>query len=155
MSHLHSFLHANRTDNKPSHISMINPKGKFLLKDEDLKSFWKLYNQFDQPKGIGEMPTSPILPVVVDVDLKKEIPGNNQFLEKRVLYSIDNVQMIVSIYQKVLREIIQDLEEEHLLCFLLEKKAYLCQNKDKTFLKNGFHLHFPYIFLNKAVHKMI
>ena len=153
MSHLHSFLHANRTDNKPSHISMINPKGKFLLKDEDLKSFWKLYNQFDQPKGIGEMPTSPILPVVVDVDLKKEIPGNNQFLEKRVLYSIDNVQMIVSIYQKVLREIIQDLEEEHLLCFLLEKKAYLCQNKDKTFLKNGFHLHFPYIFLNKAVHE--
>jgi P4 family phage/plasmid primase-like protien len=153
MSNLHSFLHAHRTDSKPSHISLINPKGKFLLRDEDMKSFWELYQTFEQAKGIGEMPNSPNLPIVVDVDLKKEIVGNLQFLENRVLYTLEHVKIIIGIYQKVLREIIQDLDEENLTCFLLEKKAYLCQNKDKTFMKNGFHLHFPYIFLNKIVHE--
>jgi len=153
MSNLHSFLHVHRTDSKPSHISMINPKGKFLLRDEDMKSFWELYSVFDQSKGVGEMPNTPNLPIVVDVDLKKEIVENIQFLEKRVLYSIDHVKVIVGIYQKVLTEIIQNLDPAHLVCFLLEKNAYLCQDKDKTFMKNGFHLHFPFIFLNKVVHQ--
>ena len=132
---------------------MISPKGKFLLRDEDMKSFWELYNLFDQSKGVGEMPNTPNLPIVVDVDLKKEIVENIQFLEKRVLYSIDHVKVIVGIYQKVLTEIIQNLDPAHLVCFLLEKNAYLCQDKDKTFMKNGFHLHFPFIFLNKVVHQ--
>ena len=47
MSHLHSFLHANRTDNKPSHISIINPKGKFLLKDEDLNDMSDTHDEAD------------------------------------------------------------------------------------------------------------
>lgn len=153
MAHLHSFLHDHRTDKKASHISMIFPKGKFLLKEEDMKTFWDLYSAYDQSKGIGEMPNSPLLPVMVDVDLKKEITNNHQFLENRVLYTLEHVKILVGIYQKILSEILADLEDKHLVCFLLEKKAYIVKNRDKTYLKNGFHLHFPHIFMNKTIHE--
>jgi len=155
MLDLHSFLHAHKTDNKKtiSHVSLIYPKGKFLINDDDIKTFWDLYNEFDKPKGIGEVSLSPLLPILVDIDLKKEINLNHQFLEDRVLYSLDNVKTIVNIYQKILSEIIYNIDEKHLVCFLLEKKAYPTKSKDKTYLKNGFHLHFPYIFLNKSVHE--
>lgn len=150
MTNLHSFLHTNKTKSKPTHISMIYPKGSFLIENDNLENFWEQYNSYEQQKGIGEMPISPYLPILVDVDLKKEISINNQFLENRILYTIENVKIIVGIYQKILSEIILNLDEKHLTCFLFEKKAYLTRNKDKTFLKNGFHLHFPFIFLSKS-----
>lgn len=129
---------------------MVYPRGKFSILDADLKTFWDLYNEYDKPKGIGEMPLSPYMPILVDVDLKKEISLEHQFLEDRFLYNLEHVKTIVMIYQKILSEIIFNLEEKHLTCFLLEKKAYATKSKDnKTFLKNGFHLHFPFLFLTK------
>ena len=95
MSNLHSFLHVHRTDSKPSHISMINPKGKFLLRDEDMKSFWELYSVFDQSKGVGEMPNTPNLPIVVDVDLKKEIVEmKKEMMEIKNLLYIDQFYLL-------------------------------------------------------------
>jgi len=155
MTDLRNFLHMHRIDSnkKPSHVSLIYPKGKFFVPEEDLKTFWDLYSQCDHAKGIAEMPSSSLLPILVDVDLKKEILFNNQFLEQRILYSLENVKALVNIYQNVLSDILQDLDDRHKYCFLLEKKAYIITNKDKTILKNGFHLHFPYIFINKTVHE--
>lgn len=153
MNNLHSFLHAHRTDKQATHVSMIFPKGKFLLKNEEMKIFWEYYNNYDQSKGIAELTNSDILPILVDVDLKKEVEIKDQFLENRVLYNIDHVKTIIGIYQKILEEIIQDVKKEHLICYLLEKKAYFTKSRDKTFIKNGFHLHFPMIFIDKIDHE--
>ena len=36
------------------------------------------------------------------------------------------------------------------MCILLEKDPYIDDKNDTLYLKNGFHLHFPYIFLSKV-----
>jgi len=54
----------------------------------------------------------------------------------------------ISVYQSVLREIVMRVKGEELVCVLLEKPGYKAGNV----WKNGFHLHFPYIFLKPEYH---
>ena len=56
---------------------------------------------------------------------------------------------VIGIYQSVLRGIIEDCEDSHLLCVVLEKPVYTIETNGKQYTKNGFHLHFPNCFLNK------
>jgi len=156
MSGLAAFLYEHRLDSsidaKPTHVSLIAPKGKFFIDGVDKDTFWHLLDQTDEPLGLAEMPVSPLLPILVDVDLKREVEPRPLVLSDRMLYTIDHVKNVVEIYQKVLREVVRDLDEDHLRCLLLEKRAYLdtSKNKEKHYLKNGFHLHFPYLFLSKS-----
>ena len=81
------------------------------------------------------------IPVLVDVDIKLA-KGD----ERR--YQPYQLESVVRDYQEVLGNIIDGCKPEHLICFVLEKPAY--ESKDNV--KNGFHLHFPYVFLSKNDH---
>lgn len=161
MSPLHSFLNSHRIDKRGSHVSLFSPKANYMLRDEEMQTFWDLYTAFDGPKGLGEFSNDSILPVLVDVDLKKEATSGLQFFQDvhdpsgwRLFYSMEHVSILIRVYQKVLREILHDLEESHLICLLLEKRPYYCPaTRGKTYMKNGFHLHFPFLFMNKVVHQ--
>jgi len=153
MNHFDQYLHQCKSDTKMTHVSLFMPKCKYNIENRD--EFWKLFVHTEHKKGIAELASyTPVLPILVDFDLKLENVENIHFLEEtRHYYKESHVKNIVQIYQKVLRDILSDLKEEHLMCVLLEKKPYLIRSNGKDYIKNGFHLHFPYIFLNKWNHE--
>jgi P4 family phage/plasmid primase-like protien len=99
--------------------------------------------------GIAEKPQNE-LPVLVDVDLKVRMGEGEE--KMRPLYNLDQVEKLIQIYHAVFREILpsNSYSEETLMCVLLEKPAYIVEgNHDAKYLKNGFHLHFPNLFISK------
>lgn len=142
---MNRFLQDYKTDSKGSIVSLIHPKGKFIVPEENIEKFWNLYCDcyIDETLGLAECHNFAHIPVLVDVDIKRE--GDIQ----EPLYSLKQVQRLVHIYQKVLREILDDVSSENLYCFLLEKPAYIIKKSDKKYTKNGFHLHFPFLFMSR------
>lgn len=133
-----------------THTSMIRPIGKFQFNRNDLEIFWELYcdkisNEENPIVGITEK-SQQYMPVLVDIDIKLK---EEQESKSEHLYTEENVLSIISIYQSVLRNIIDEISEKDLMCVLLEKPIYYIEKGQTIFKKNGFHLHFPNIFLNK------
>ena len=135
-----------------THVSMVQPRGKFQFNRQDLEKFWEIYSErilSDEASilGVAEKPQH-YLPVLVDIDIKlKDINEKNT---QKHLYSENHVKQLVEIYQSVLRNIVDDCTDENLTCVLLEKPIYYISTSDITYIKNGFHLHFPDLFLSKV-----
>lgn len=141
-----------------THVSMIHPKGKFQFGRKELEEFWDVYcksvlisnrEELDENKlicGVAEKPQH-YLPVLVDIDLKVKDTEDTEFSDH--LYSDTQVTRVIEIYQSVLREIVDQLCEKDLTCVVLEKPIYYLTSGESMFAKNGFHLHFPSIFLSK------
>jgi P4 family phage/plasmid primase-like protien len=144
-STINSFLEKHRaTTDCFSHISMIYPKGRFFFDRNTHNEFFNIYcenyKKDDFKVGVGEKPDNYI-PILVDIDLK----GHDQ----KSLYNKDMVEKTVQVYQEVIKDIVKDVSDVDLLCVFLEKDGYT--TKDGVY-KNGFHLHFPYIFLSEHDH---
>jgi P4 family phage/plasmid primase-like protien len=136
-----------------THVSMLDPLGKFQFNRQTTEELWKLYCEYvyketDPPIGLAEK-LSEYLPVLVDIDLRVADTDDVKMSDGH-LYSKSQLETVVQIYQSVLRYILDKVSDEELLCVVLEKSVYVQTKGDMTFLKNGFHLHFPYIFLNKT-----
>ena len=57
------------------------------------------------------------------------------------MYTEGDVETLIKIFHKVLREVVENIKEDQLITFVLEKKQpYMILDQ----LKSGFHLHFPY-----------
>lgn len=136
--------------NVSTHVSMINPKGKFTLSRRDYSMFWDSYcNSIINGKvlGIAEQ-MSIYMPILSDIDIK--IENNDSLDDKEHLYNKTHVTQLVKIYQDILKKILVNVSEKHLLCVVLEKPIYYIETGDKVYAKNGFHLHFPNIFIRKT-----
>jgi P4 family phage/plasmid primase-like protien len=132
---------------------MIKPMGKFQFNRQDIETFWDLYlekieNDPNSVVGIAEKPQA-FTPVLVDVDIKINYDDNTMYLDGQHLYTEEQVLTVIKTYQQVLREIVDDLTDEDMNCVLLEKDIYHIEKGGKKYTKNGFHLHFPSIFLSK------
>ena len=150
---IEDILKQNYVEDSPwhTHVSMIQPRGKFLFNRKNLEEFWdtyceKIYDNPDIIVGVAEKPKE-YLPVLVDVDIKVLACETDLALDH--LYTEEQVHQIVQIYQSVLRNIVEDIEEDNLMCVLLEKEIYYFDAGDISYEKNGFHLHFPKLFLPK------
>lgn len=135
-----------------THVSMVQPRGKFQFDRQNLEIFWDIYSQrlledADPILGVAEKPQY-YLPVLADVDLKVKDDGTMDFGDH--LYSPEQVVQVVEVYQSVLRNIVDRCTDDNLLCVLLEKPMYYITTGEIVHAKNGFHLHFPNLFLNKA-----
>ena len=135
-----------------THTSMIEPIGKYQFNRTEIESFWelycdKIYFEKDPIIGITEK-SQQYIPVLVDIDIKLKVEDTKEE-EVEHLYTEDNVLSLIRIYQQVLRRIVEGLTDEDLTCVLLEKPIYYIEQANHTYKKNGFHLHFPKIFLNK------
>ena len=142
-----------------THVSMVNPRGKYQLNRDSFEEFWKLYNEavFTDKEnfiiGLAEKPQNYI-PVLCDIDIKKteedmdylEVVDNHIYTEK-------NLRDVVEIYQSVLRNIIEDCTDDHLLCVVLEKDMYTIVKNGLKIFKSGLHLQFPNCFLSKNEHE--
>ena len=134
-----------------THVSMGHTKGKYQFNREALEKFWKIYMDgvYKNPStcvGIAEKPQH-YLPVLGDIDIKiKETEHTNIGDE---IHTEKHVKEVIEVYQSVLRKIVEDCDEQKLTCVLLEKPLYRVSKHGSSFAKHGFHIHFPYCFLNK------
>ena len=143
-----------------THVSLIW-KARYQFNRKDIDTFFDEYvntvlNTNDETVkiGIAEKPQM-YLPVVVDIDIKlkeNDVELNDDIPES--IYTMDQVKKVIKTYQTVLKYILTDYLEEDLTCVLLEKEPYTKVYKETSYIKRGFHLHFPYIFLNKADHEV-
>jgi len=141
-----------------THVSMSHPKGKFRLGRKDYDTLFELLKarkRGDERLGVAESPVGEYLPILVDVDLKvKEsslsYDDDDKIPEMRCLYTEEQIQELVEVYQRVLKDICGDnVDDEKLKVVLLEKPMYRQIVGGVSYIKNGFHLHFPFLFLDK------
>lgn len=136
-----------------THVSLINPKGKFQFNRNMMEEFWNLYctliESDENPDiGLAEKPQD-MIPVLVDVDLKIRAEEVKEFNITDRLYTEVELKSVVAIYQSILRSILDTCTDVELTCVVLEKSMYQSNKNDIVLYKHGFHLHFPYIFLKK------
>ena len=139
-----------------THVCMGNVRGKYQFDRKGISELWDIYQDNLQDGnnlniGIAETPQYHI-PVLGDIDIKiKEEPGQNIIQ----LHTQKHCEEVISVYQSVLRTIIEDCTEKHLTCVLLEKPLYRDHKYNNVYVKHGFHIHFPYCFIpsdEQAVH---
>lgn len=144
------FLKKNKSDTTfHSHVSLIFPKGTYIFNRENLEELWTLYCDSVKNKtdvvGIAEKPDQ-FIPVIVDVDIKLDSEYDD---EKDNLYTQKHVEMVIEAYQTVLQKMVKNCTDQTLICVLLEKEKYIVSKGGANFVKNGFHLHFPFCVLKK------
>lgn len=136
-----------------SHVSSYNPTGKFQINRCDTDMFWELYCNYiqEEEKGSGKCGlmevSSDHLPILVDFDIKIE---PYKVTHKKCLYTSNDIRQIIDIYYKCIEELIPTIQKNNLICVVLEKPSYM--TKDNKYIKNGFHLHFPNVYLSKSDH---
>ena len=158
MDPLFQFLNEYRVQDKhPHRITHVTkePVGRYSIIDaEDKRKLFYLYNRaFSSGENVSllELQVYSHIPVIVDVDLK--VDGETK---DPPLYELNHVQNIVKIFQSVLKDVVVELEMDDLICFLMEKPAYYEIGRDGTrWLKNGFHLHFPQLFLSRQSQEQV
>lgn len=138
-----------------THVSMINPVGTFQINRNSMEAFWDSYCTAVKEDekccfGIAEK-LQVHFPILVDFDLK--FPFSEEKDLSR-LYTPSQLESVVRDYQEVIRSIVNDYEARHSICFVLEKPAYKIMSGDNEYIKSGFHLHFPYVFLSKSDHEV-
>ena len=155
------FLNPHKVDGLHTHVSMISPMGKFQLNKTNQEKFWDIYcnNIFNATQeneifmaGIAEKPQY-YLPILVDIDIKKKEEDFKHDIPDK-LYTDQHLITTIEVYQSVLRNIIEDCNDKHLTCIVLEKPLYKTNKNGQQYIKNGFHLHFPYTFISKADHEV-
>ncbi len=155
-----------------THGSMGNRTGTYQMTNKTREEFFKIYNEsiIKNDKEIVEMGLGECtkihntIPVLVDLDIKvskDEIAFDEEDIDSKSillnedgkLYDYEQVESTITTYQTVLKRIIQDCKDKDLTCILLEKEPYEVLKGNTVYFKNGFHLHFPYIFLDKKAQK--
>lgn len=159
---IEKLLCANLTEGEvKTHVSMGNYKGSYLF---NTKTQNKLFDVYSKSITSGVVPSlaelphpSGCIPVLIDMDIKKKIKQNNEENTQNPtrLYTDEHVSKVIEIYQNVLRNIVDECSDNHLLCVVLEKPPYkdggnTASSSSAVFLKSGFHLHFPFCFMNAS-----
>lgn len=128
-----------------THVSMGEVKGCFCI---GRNKHEKLYDSLNKEShSLAEVPQL-IMPLLVDIDLKIPYDADKDSMIIR-LYTDYQLESVVRDYQEVIKSVVKDYRNEHSMCFVLEKPAYSVEKNGITYIKNGFHLHFPYLFLHK------
>lgn len=134
-----------------THVSLIQPRGKFQFNRETLEEFWNAYLDIipsNPVLGIAEKAQGD-LPILIDIDLKIKDTDSVQLVNDK-LYTESQVLDVIEVCQSIIRSIVENCTDNHLICVLLEKPLTIFTKNDISYIKNGFHLHFPYAFLSKA-----
>lgn len=145
-------LHHTRSDDFHTHVSLIHPLGRYNIERTNLENFWSHYCDEIQNGvilGIAEKPGT-YLPVLVDFDLKVKVDDCEN---TESLYNESQLHSIVRDYDEVIKAVVKNCQDYHLYCFVLEKPAYRCVYNDVEYIKHGFHLAYPYVFLTKTEHE--
>lgn len=144
----------DQTDNYNFTSQMAPYHGKFRIERRDLEEFWKRYCETvsafpDQPCGLSQRPME-YQPVRVDIDLSRVIEPGEEGADLPCLYNIENVKAVILCFQKVFKEVCKERKSRNYSALLLEKSPYCSDGK----IKNGFHLHFPKMWVRNCDHDL-
>ena len=146
---MQKILNISKTrSNSHTHVTMGNSKGKYQFSRQHLYEFFHKYDPTKDNICLAEKPQQ-YSPVLVDIDIKR-----NKDTINNVSRSHKHILDVVKTYQKVLKNIVPNLTNKDLTCVFLDKPIYESTQNKSTYVKNGFHLHFPYIFLDKNYQKV-
>ncbi|AHL67521.1 D5 family helicase-primase [Chloriridovirus anopheles1] len=148
---IYSLLKTAKTSGgKYTHVSMGSTKGQYYLSTANNDKFFRMYGKCllkKTPLCLAEK-QDEYVPLLGDIDIKIEVETEDALKSKgtRVLYSTEELLATIKCFQSAIKEVVIQPSESALTCVVLEKKPYLSNG----FLKNGFHLHFPYLFLESS-----
>ena len=123
-----------------------DPPRKYFISDDELPLFFAKYSnaiQHDSRPTLMEIPSKTGLgPLRFDFDFKANYVDEATNVHRR--YTEEMLQSIILKIQNVIRDVvnIEYFEEKLLYCVVLEKSA---PRVEAGFVKDGFHLHFPYM----------
>ena len=123
-----------------THVSMLPHGGVYKIPDGEIESFYGSYSRCIDKKakfGILERPTD-IGPMLVDIDIAKE---------SKTLISLYTKERTIEYARCFQRFLLETTNLESVDCWVLEKKPYL---DGKGNCKNGFHLHFPSVWMSRV-----
>lgn len=134
---------------KYTHVSMGDRKGQFYLTSSKDNEFYMVYSKMVQsntPMCLAEK-QGEYVPLLGDIDIKILTDNTLQTNHKKIrtLYTNEELLGTIKCFQDVIKKFVVGWTEQSLICVVLEKKPYVSEN----YLKNGFHFHFPYLFLEK------
>jgi len=151
---LNEFLRTNIVDHKKkyTHCGDNNDRFEFYqISGKNIEPFWDLYCEKLKNDGdrfelfIKEIPLQ-YMPVIIDINLEAT-DKNYTFLQE--------LKTIIEAYQNVLREIVDEIDDDSLTCVLFQKElTYRDKDGGELWFFN-FRLHFPKIFLNENAMKNI
>lgn len=154
---IQNFLEYHRSSDQPTHGS-LDPRGKYSITNEEKRTFYNAYHNSlsqGQKLSITELQTSSYIPFLIDIDLQAEMVDDFDS-ENKSLYDIDEVNSLISGIMTVLQEISEEpIPLDHLTCFLFERDGYIMEKKNKRIFKNGIHLFFPKLIMNRQQIKLI
>ncbi|TFH06685.1 MAG: hypothetical protein E4H07_10110, partial [Nitrosomonadales bacterium] len=139
-----------------------NIRGVFAIGSK-MQPFWIAYNRAlsqKSPMYLAENPGKES-PLLVDIDLRvKKSILSTEDEQRPHLYTDDQVSAIVNAYQHAITEVVDfedvdaDKRDAAYTCLLLEKQPYETEIGGEKYIKNGFHLQFPKLFLDKKVQEV-
>jgi phage/plasmid-associated DNA primase len=123
-------------------------KGQFYLSASKESDFFDKYTRLIESKTpicLAEK-QDEYVPLLGDIDIKvPAVAAQTKTRYVRTLYTSEEVVGVVRCFQDAVRKNVLNCTNNSLICVVLEKKPYFSQDH----LKNGFHLHFPFLFLEK------
>jgi P4 family phage/plasmid primase-like protien len=134
-----------------THVSMGNIKGQYYLSSSSDKEFYENYTEVIKsniPICLAEK-QGDYVPLLGDIDIKIESDVCSK--DVRTLYTNEELLGVIKCFQDAIKKNVLEFTSKSLICLVLEKKPYIADN----YLKNGFHLHFPHLFLEKEKVKSV
>jgi phage/plasmid-associated DNA primase len=113
---------------------MVRTSNKFLLSRQNLPFLFKSIST--EKHTLAERNNFHDIPLYFDIDLKNK--------EIKHQYTEQNLKDIVNTLNTQIKNI-YNVDDNRLRCGILEKEPY----QKNEYWKNGFHLHYPFIFVNK------
>jgi P4 family phage/plasmid primase-like protien len=143
---IYTLLNDTKVNGHYTHVSMGNNKGRFYLSSSKDDTFFNIYQNLkdDNIKLCLAEKQGDYTVLLGDIDIKIPVETSSvKGLKRRTLYTSEELQTVVECFQTSIKETVVNWTNNSLICVVLEKKPYYIDGN----LKNGFHLHFPYLFV--------
>ena len=132
-----------------SHTSFGTPWGKYYISDDKSKEFISLYASLLKNGTTMHFVERPkyIAPLCIDIDFKFEsvYPNRN--------YTVNNIKSLIKRVNDVIIKYI-NVESDQILSYVFEK-PHATHNEKNGQYKDGFHIIYPFIAINKCMRYFI
>ena len=147
MKYLSKFVQdfTNNSINPNTHLNLSG--GKYIIPDDQADNFYKSYN-----KSLKENIKLHIIechkesgPIVIDIDFRFD---KTKFIRQ---YTIEDIKILVKSYNNIIKQYV-DVSDEQLESFVFAKSKPVI---DRTCIKDGIHIMYPYIHTKPSVQYVI
>ena len=149
---LNNFVVKKDTDGKPiTHTGMPPFPGKWSIPEKKLNKFYKLISEC-YAKDALQIPIvekmRDYFPFVIDIDLKYK----KEFTERQ--YNSDNIEKLLEYLWSKIDTCVENTKDKNTVFLMEKEKPYPCK-KGEYKTKDGIHLSFPDIIIEKSIYNKL